>query len=246
MDVKVHRYLLVITLVSFCGFSLQARISKQQTEQTTDHWQTYGDTWSEWAKNWEVGWSDDDKHTLEDTTADAKNAVPDAEVENENVTLFGTKTMSGKQIKKNLTMYGAGTLTEVVVGGVLTDYGRLNAKKSTFNQVDAYGKTMLDNCTVMQNAHIYGLLTAVNCNFQASILAWSPTVTLTKSKVLGDLIIKPDMGSKKQVVELHDTVIHGSVIFEKKGSVILTGTAAIKGTVVQGHVKKRPSQKQKS
>lgn len=125
------------------------------------------------------------------------------------------------------------------MGDVLTDYGRLDATQSSFNQLDAYGCTKLEKCSVQNRAQIYGLLEARSCRFE-SLSVWSTRISLTNSKVLSDIIVKRIHASKgKQIVELDNTIVEGSILFEKnKGTVILRGTSCVKGEVIGGSIKK--------
>lgn len=219
MKLNVYKsFSAVAVIVPF--FSIETRTPKKTTSASADEsandWRNYGDNWSQLAKSWSV-----QTHDQED----------------ENVTLFGSKEIAHKHIKKNLTIYGAAMLTDVTVGEVLTDYGRLKAVASTFNQLDAYGCTVLKKCTVLKNTKIFGLLEAQGCTFQSALTVWSTTITLTDSTVRGDMHVKKDKGTKKQRVELKNTTVEGSVIFEKnKGTIILKGTSCIKGDVIGGKV----------
>ena len=193
-------------------------------DQSSNQVISYENKWAEWAENWSSGWSEDDKYTTSSVDQDGatqkkikKSAPPKKEnhfVENESVVLFGTKSMTGKRIKKNLTIYGAGTLNDVRVGAVLTDYGRLVASRSSFNQLDSYGCANLDTCTVHNMTTLYGTLEAQNSTFE-SLSVWSTQIVLTDSKVRGDIFIKRINVKNKQVVELINTDVEGSIIFEK-------------------------------
>lgn len=199
---------------------MAARNPKMQNctanDQSIDEWEAYGDNWSTWAGQWA---------SVNDVAQEGC------------VTLFGTKTVYGKRITQNLTMYGAGTLNDVKVGDVFTAYGRVDATKCIFNQVDLYGCTKLEKCVLRGLANIYGLLDASECTL-GSLSVCSSMITLTDSKVTSDITVKRT-NVAKQVVELNNTIIEGSLIFEKpKGVVILRGTSCIKGDLIGGTIKK--------
>ncbi len=246
MKLNMYSSFSTLSILLISSSNIETRTPKKTitpaTEESSNHWQNYGDNWSQWANNWSSGWSQDDKHaTTHDATNNSKPVTRPSDkskiVDSDSITLFGSKEMSSKQIKKNLTIYGAALLTDVHVGDVFTDYGRLKASSSSFNQLDAYGCTVLDKCTIHGDTKIYGLLDARSCTFESSLTAWATAMTLTHSKVLGDVFIKRDKGTKKQRIELVDTTIEGSITFEKnKGTVILIGTSCIKGEVIGGKV----------
>lgn len=243
MQLYIHRafVLLSIPLISISFiYSRNPKLAEPTIpEQADKHWQEYGNTWSEWAENWKSGWSKDDKHatiTTEHPTSQSsekKNKL----IENDCVKLFGAKTMTGKRIKKNLTIYGTGTLVNVSVGAVLTNYGKLDASHSVFHEFDSYGTTQLKNCTISKEAVVCGLLETEGCIFKSGLTVWSKHTKLSNTKVLGDVSIKYDKGQKKQTLELTNTIIEGSVRFEgNKGTVILKGTSSVKGDIVGGTV----------
>lgn len=239
MKLNAYSSFSTLTILLLTFFNVETRTPKKTEnpvpEKSSNHWENYGDNWSQWAENWSSGWSEDDKHTTAHEPIDQSTLV-----ENESVTLFGAKEMTGKHIKKNLTIYGAGVLTDVQVGEVLTDYGKLTAKKCSFNQLDVYGSTVLENSKVEKNANIYGTFTAQSCTFKSSIAACSTTIVLKDSKVRGDILIKRDKGIIKQVVELENTIVEGSITFEKnKGTVILKGTSSVKGDILGGTISKK-------
>lgn len=241
LNLKSSFSLLPILILTFSLIETRSskKIIRSTPDQSNNHWQNYGDNWSSWAETWSSGWSQDDKHATNLTSdADSKEELSsDLVVDNESVTLFGSKEMTRKQIKKNLTIYGAAILTDIHVGDVSTSYGRLKAHESVFNQLDAHGCTSLSKCIVHDNAKIYGLLDAHVCTFESALTVWATGIMLTDCKILGDVIVKRDKGTKKQRIELVDTTIEGSITFEKnKGLVILKGRSSIKGDIIGGTI----------
>ncbi len=209
----------MLSFISF--FSIETRTPKKTTSpapthESPDDWHTYGDNWSSWAQSWGPQNKGD---------------------ENESMTCFGSKELSHKAIKKNLTIYGAAILNNVKVGDVLTEYGRLKALHSHFNQLDVYGCTTLENCIIKKNTKIFGLLEAQSCSFESNLASCSTFLRLTNCVVQGDITINKDKGSKVQQIELENTCVEGSIIFEKnKGIILLKGASHIKGDVIGGKV----------
>ena len=89
MKLNTIRVFSLLTLLVLPIFLTQTRNPKAAyyaaANQSNADWATYGDNWSSWANQWGEGWSEDEK---------------DGDLENENVTLFGSKVLAGKRIKK--------------------------------------------------------------------------------------------------------------------------------------------------
>ncbi len=163
---------------------------------------------------------------------------------NESLRLYGHVKLDDVIIKKYFTCYGYAELNTVTVQGVTTMYGPMIAQNSTFTDVDircyneAIGKgtVSLNKCT-LNKITLNGRLETKNTTIK-QIITFAPDTVLSHSTV-GDINVmnKALPKNEKAVVELHNTIVEGSITFSQKGgTVICKGSSEVRGTITNGTI----------
>ena len=189
--------------------------------------------------DWEhVGeqWGNSFQHTKDGVQRLTEQTVSD------NRRLYGHIIVEDVVFKKNLTCYGYTEFSNVRVHGVTTMYGPLTAESSVFKDMDVRcynessgkGIVKLTDCTV-NKITLNGRLEATNTTLH-KVITFSPETVLTDSTVQDINIMN---AGNSGIVELHNTIVEGSITFSQKGGkVICKGTSEVRGTITNGSLKK--------
>lgn len=163
---------------------------------------------------------------LQDVTVDNKLSV--------------TGSLNAKKCKfENAAINGLVDLDNVVIPGILSVKGPFTAENSQLGLVTIAGSASMNNCSVANNLEVSRGLTLNHCRLEQNLKSSGTELILKDSNVQGSVSV--DKLSwlfswfKQQTIKLHDTVIHGDIVFEKQGGAVdLIGASNVHGRIING------------
>jgi hypothetical protein len=160
--------------------------------------------------------------------------------------LYGHSLLEDVIALKNLTCYGYAELQGTKVQGVTTMYGPMEAKDSTFKDLDVRcynemigkGTVTLNDCAI-QNLTLNGALKATRTTFH-QIVTFAADTLLTDSTVHELMVMNALLPrQEKAVVILDNAIVEGSITFSQKGGIVICkGTSEVRGPIENGTLKK--------
>ncbi len=143
----------------------------------------------------------------------------------------------GEITLESLDVLGTAKLNKTTISKLLKITGNLVANSAHLHKVQAEGNVKLIDTKVEKEAHITGALQATNSQFTETLEFIGQRALFSKCN-LHDLTIQRDLAFKaRQVVELKDTIVDGSIIFEGGGgSVLLYPGSKVTGSVTGGKI----------
>jgi hypothetical protein len=140
----------------------------------------------------------------------------------------------GKQVVSSVVCYQPAVLKETTINGDIKVTGSLKADLITVHDVQIEGNVEIGNSQVNGDVNVVGSFFADHVAFNKSLAVTGTNIVLNHSKVNGLVIITSDNGTPYLQVQC-ETVIKGSILFDKKAGVVqITGDSFIQGKVSNG------------
>lgn len=169
------------------------------------------------------------------------------------------KTFHGSFSLKNrshdaLSLFGTGEVENIIVTKQAKICGAYTIKNSVFADLKVDGFAQLDSVVVnnefkgLGHIEVMDLKVTNTCQIDGSMhggVVACPVIILTgkelalEKSTIGAITVSKSKKSRRAIITLLDTVVSGTVSFERNdGTVVLKGTSSVAGAVVGGIVTK--------